>query len=68
MIGKNKVQKITHVRIAKFDGTQAIEGVFDRSASKRRNDGRLILRFSEGRLVSPSSPIKFMSRNPVSYT
>lgn len=52
VIAEDKVQKITHVQIVNFTGTQMIEGVFDRNASYRTEDSRLVLRFLDGRIVN----------------
>ena len=64
-ISKERQQQITHVQVVTFDGTQMIEGVFDRSGSGRRDDNRLIVRFLGGRTVNYS--VQFDSRNPVRY-
>jgi len=42
VVAEDKVQKITHVQVVNFSGTQMIEGVFDRSASFRREDTALL--------------------------
>jgi hypothetical protein len=52
-ISEDRREKITHVHVVNFDGTQRIEGVFDRNGSSRREeDGRLTLRFLDGRIVN----------------
>ena len=65
VIAEDKVQQITHVQIVNFEGTQMIEGIFDRSASWRRDDNRLVLKFSQGRIVN--FQVKFDGQNPVRY-
>jgi hypothetical protein len=65
IISQKKVQLITHVRIVNFEGTQMIEGVFDRHKSYRREDGRLVLCFLDAHIVK--CRVKFDSRNPVRY-
>jgi hypothetical protein len=42
-----------------------IEGVFDRQASSCRDDGRLVLRFLDGRIVN--CRVQFDGQNPVRY-
>jgi hypothetical protein len=42
-----------------------IEGVFDRNASYRTEDGRLTLKFLDGRIVN--CDIQFGGQNPVRY-
>jgi hypothetical protein len=43
VVAEDKIQKITHIQVVNFRGTQMIEGEFDRSASYRIEDGRLVL-------------------------
>lgn len=57
--------QITHVQVVNFEGTQMIEGVFDRRASNRTDDGRLVLRFLDGRIVN--CRVQFDGQNPVRY-
>ena len=64
-IGRKAEPKIEKVEIVKFDGTEMIKAKFDPAASKRRADGRLIVRFTQGRIVP--CKIKFPSRNPLRY-
>lgn len=64
VISAEREQSITHVRIVNFEGTQMIEGVFDRNGSLRREDGRLVLRFLDGRIVNCN--VQF-DQNPVCY-
>ncbi|MBW4682655.1 MAG: hypothetical protein KME19_21555 [Microcoleus vaginatus WJT46-NPBG5] len=63
VIAEDKVQQITDVQIVNFDGTQMIEGIFDRSASWRREDNRLVLKFQQGQIVN--CQVKFDGQNPV---
>ncbi|QSJ15571.1 hypothetical protein JYQ62_27645 [Nostoc sp. UHCC 0702] len=65
VIAEEKAQKITHVQVVNFDGTQMIEGIFDREASWRMNDGRLVLKFLDGCILN--CQVKFDSQNPVRY-
>jgi hypothetical protein len=65
VISDDRQQQITHVQVVNFDGVQMIEGVFDRNASSRREDDRLIVRFLDGRIVN--CKIEFDSQNPVRY-
>lgn len=64
IIAEDKVQRITHVQIVNFEGTQMIEGIFDR-ASWRRDDNRLVLKFQQGRIVN--CQVQFDGQNPVRY-
>jgi hypothetical protein len=66
VIAKKREDQITHIQIVNFEGTQCIEGVFDRNGSKRdKSDrGRLILKFIDGRIVN--CEVKF-KRNVVRY-
>jgi hypothetical protein len=65
VISDDGEQQITHVQVVNFEGTQMIEGVFDRNASTRRDDGRLVLRFLDGRIVN--CRVQFDGQNPVRY-
>ncbi|WP_036487266.1 hypothetical protein [Myxosarcina sp. GI1] len=68
VVGKDKVQQITHVQVVNFEGTQMIEGVFDRNASHYvviENKDRLVIKFLDGRIVNCN--IKFNGENPVRY-
>lgn len=65
VIAPDKEKFITHVQIVKFDGTQMIEGIFDKNESRRRGDGRLILHFLDGRIVN--CHVNFDGQNPVRY-
>ena len=42
-----------------------IEGVFDRSASYRTEDGRLVVKFSDGHITNCA--VQFVGQNPVRY-
>ncbi|MFB2977335.1 hypothetical protein [Microseira sp. BLCC-F43] len=65
VVADDKIQKITHIQVVNFPGTQMIEGVFDRSTSYRRDDGRLVVKFLDGRIVNCS--VQFDGQNPVRY-
>lgn len=65
VVAEDKVQKITHIQVVNFSGTQMIEGVFDRSASYRREDGRLVVKFLDGRIINRD--VQFVGQNPVRY-
>ena len=65
VIAEDREHRLTHVQIVNFDGTQMIEGVFDRTRSWRRDDGRLVLRFLDGRIVN--CKVEFDTQNPVRY-
>jgi hypothetical protein len=65
VVAEDRIQKITHIQIVNFSGTQMIEGVFDRSASYRREDGRLVVKFLDGRIVN--CDVQFVGQNPVRY-
>lgn len=58
VVGEDRKLLITHVQIVDFDGRQMIEGVFDRNGSTRReDDGRLTIRFLDGRIVTTGSTV-----------
>jgi hypothetical protein len=65
VIAQGKESDITHVQIVNFNGTQMIEGIFDRNESLRNANGRLVLRFMDGRIVN--SAVTFDGQNPVRY-
>ena len=65
VVSEERQQQITHVQVVDFDGRQMIEGVFDRSGSVRREDGRLVIGFLDGRIVNCN--VEFESQNPVRY-
>ncbi len=68
VVGKDKVQQITHVQVVNFDGTQMIEGVFDRNASHYlvvKDKDRLVIKFLDGRIVNCN--VEFKGENPVRY-
>ena len=57
--------EIAQVEIVNFAGTQMIEGDFD-PASEREPNGRLVVRFTNGRIVN--CQVDFgKTQNPVSY-
>jgi hypothetical protein len=66
VIAPDREPRLTHVQVVNFAGTQMIEGVYDRTGSRRRQDGgRLIIRFLDGRIVNCN--IAFASQNPVRF-
>jgi hypothetical protein len=65
VISADREQHLSHVQVVNFEGTQMIEGVFDRNASVRRDDERLVLRFLDGRIVN--CKVQFDGQNPVRY-
>jgi hypothetical protein len=52
VVAEDRVQKVTHVQVVNFIGTQMIEDVFDRSASYRTESDRLVVKFLGGRIVN----------------
>jgi hypothetical protein len=65
-VGADSESKITHVQVVNFEGTQMIEGVYDRAGSYRReSDNALIIRFLDGRIVN--CKVRFDSQNPVHF-
>ena len=65
VVGKGMENKISKVEIVNFDGTQRVEGDFDRS-SERESNGRLVVRFTNGRVVNCQVDFE-RAQNPVSY-
>ncbi len=65
VVAEDKLEKITNVQIVNWNGTQMIEGAFDQKSSWRREDGRLVIKFLDGRIVNCN--IKFDGQNPVHY-
>jgi TIR domain len=66
VVSRGKEQKITHVEIVSFDGTQKIEATFDTENSFRLDDNRLIIAFKNARILNCN--ISFNKRrNPVRY-
>ncbi|MBW4467435.1 MAG: hypothetical protein KME07_18570 [Pegethrix bostrychoides GSE-TBD4-15B] len=65
VVAEEKAEKITHIQIVNFSGTQMIEGVFDRSSSYRTEDGRLVIKFLDGRIIN--CIVQFVGQNPVHY-
>jgi hypothetical protein len=65
VVAEEKVQRITHIQVVNFSGTQMIEGAFDRSASYRTEDGRLVVKFLDGHVVN--CDVQFVGQNPVRY-
>jgi hypothetical protein len=65
VVAEDKIQKITHIQVVNFSGTQMIEGEFDRSASYRTEDGRLVVKFLDGHIINCA--VQFVGQNPVRY-
>jgi hypothetical protein len=65
VVAEEKAEKITHVQVVNFEGTQMIEAIFDRTASYRRDDGRLVVKFMDGHIVN--CRVQFDGQNPVRY-
>ena len=65
VVAPDREPLLTHVQVVNFDGTQMIEGVYDRSGSERRDDGRLVLRFMDGRVIN--CRVEFAGQNPVRF-
>lgn len=65
VVAKKREAQITNVQVVSFEGTQMIEGGYDRAGSRRQADGRLIIRFFDGRIANCS--IVFQGQNPVHY-
>lgn len=65
VVAEDKIQKITHVQVVNWDGSQMIECEFDRNASWRREDGRLVVKFLNACIVNCN--VKFEGQNPVRY-
>ncbi len=68
IVAKSNIEKITHVQVVNWDGTQMIEAVFDRNASfylDPPKNNRLVVKFLDGRIVNKN--IKFKGQNPVRY-
>jgi len=65
VIAEERRQQITHVQVVNFGETQMVEGIFDRNASLPSEDGRLVLRFLDARIVN--CRVEFDGQNPVRY-
>jgi hypothetical protein len=65
VVAKEKIEKVAHVQVVNFEGTQMIDAVFDRNASYRRDDGRLVVKFLDGRIINCN--VQFDGQNPVRY-
>ena len=65
VVAAEREQLLTHVQIVNVEGTQMIEGVYDRAASERREDGDLVIRFLDGRIVN--CRVGFPGRNRVHF-
>ncbi|WP_204151978.1 hypothetical protein [Leptolyngbya sp. CCY15150] len=65
VVAEEKVEKITHIQVVNFEGTQMIEAIFDRNASYRRDDDRLVVKFLDGYIMNCS--VQFDGQNPVHY-
>ncbi|MEM9247003.1 MAG: hypothetical protein AAGA67_14850, partial [Cyanobacteria bacterium P01_F01_bin.153] len=51
-VGQGKEQEITYVEIVNFAGSQRIEAKFDPENSYRLDNGRLVVAFTDGRIVN----------------
>ncbi|WP_416671119.1 hypothetical protein [Egbenema bharatensis] len=65
VVAADKINQITHVQIVNFDGTQMIEGIFDRNDSYRSSENKLVIKFLDGRIVN--CRVQFDAQNPVRY-
>jgi hypothetical protein len=68
IVARDRIPQITHVQVVNFEGSQMIEGIFDRNASyylDSPNDNRLLVKFLDGRIVNCN--VHFTSDNPVRY-
>lgn len=69
IVSEERESFVTHVQIVNWEGTQMIEGVYDRAGSyRRRNDrdqNRLVIRFLDGRIVN--CKVEFEGQNPVRF-
>lgn len=63
VVGADSESRITHVQIVNFEGTQMIEGEYNRTASHRREDGRLVVAFRDAHIVN--CEVNFDGQNPV---
>jgi len=67
-VGKDKIHQITHVHVVNWEGTQRIEGVFDRNESyylDPTKDNRFLVKFLDSRIVNCN--VKFSGQNSVNY-
>lgn len=64
-VAKGRERDLTHVQVVGFDGKRMIEGTFDPERSRRRQDGRLIIAFRNGRLID--CDVTFPGRGVVLY-
>ncbi|MBS9395235.1 MAG: hypothetical protein HEQ29_19635 [Dolichospermum sp. LBC05a] len=65
VVAKDQTQKITHVQVVNWSGTQMIEGIFDRDNSYRTENDRLVIKFLDGHIINCS--VQFKGQNPVCY-
>ncbi len=68
IVGKERIHHITHVHVVNWEGTQRIEGIFDRNESyylDPTNDNRFLVKFLDGRIIN--CKVEFHGQNPVSY-
>jgi hypothetical protein len=65
VVAEDREALLTHVQVVNFGGTQMIEGVYDRGGSQRRDDGRLVICFLDGRIVN--CEVEFVGQNPVHF-
>ena len=67
-VGRERIQQITHVQVVNFDGTQMIEGIFDRNASyylEPPDNDRLAVKFLDGRIINCN--VQFAGQMPIRY-
>jgi hypothetical protein len=67
-VANHKIPLITHVHVVNWEGTQRIEGIFDRNESyylDPTNDNRFLVKFLDGRIIN--CKVEFHGQNPVSY-
>lgn len=71
LVSEDHESRLTHVQIVNWDGTQMIEGVFDKTGSyRRKNDrdqNRLVIRFLDGHIVNTNPRVEFDGQNPVRF-
>jgi hypothetical protein len=68
IVARDRIPQITHVQAVNFEGSQMIEGIFDRNASYYLDppkNNRLLVKFLDGRIVNCN--VQFKGENPVSY-
>ena len=65
VVAEDRERRLTHVQTDIFEGIQRIEGVHDRTGSRRPDKGRLVIRFLDGRIVNCG--VDFNGQNPVRF-